>query len=85
MSKYYIKTITNIYQDNYEEEGEGKFVNQYGENGVIEAKNAKRAIDSFLKEKGWTQKQILNDVLKQWKPSDRRCATTQRQTNLENE
>ncbi|KAL3862917.1 hypothetical protein ACJMK2_004700, partial [Sinanodonta woodiana] len=42
-------------------------------------------IDLFLKEKGWTQKQILNDVLKQWKPSDRRCATTQRQTNLENE
>ncbi|KAL3831187.1 hypothetical protein ACJMK2_044776 [Sinanodonta woodiana] len=42
-------------------------------------------IDSFLKEKGWTQKRILNDVLKRWQPSDRRCATTQRQTNLENE
>jgi hypothetical protein len=40
-------------------------------------------LNEYLEQKGWIQKRITTDVLKQWKPCDRRGATNQRQATLE--
>ncbi len=46
--KYYIKSITDIHEHDYNE-GQGKFLSCYSNTGTVEAKTPKEAIQVFAK------------------------------------
>lgn len=47
MKKYYITSLTTVYQDHFEE-GEGDYVNEFQNNSVIHGENALDAVKTYF-------------------------------------